>query len=506
MPPPTAAATAAHTGYNPRFTSPAQASLSAYHGIDTTTAPAGQGSGSGSAWLWLFVCAVVAAGWVAWGRESKRAEQERERNRAEEEEEEDEAMMNWARGGAKAKDLRKRAEMEEKIEAAARAAKARMGLSDEVSRMGVAMGTLRVDDRWRYRMRAEDREREMRRRGVPVPVVVEGEECEGDPMDVDDPVLVYAVQQPQVQSRVDTAVAAAVDWMAMVKRVVSTEVRLLTKELLTVGRMAGAVWLAYRVVRFFMKEEYEREGNRVDWFLQLALHVVSGSFLTLILPFLIVFAFRQFLIGLDNAVEICNLCGGGPVDQQHIQYTEGVDLCQGCRFEQEEHIRNEKEWEFWKKDAVLGGMRLEARTAAKKKKHDEMENARKASTLPSGQQFSPVPWRQPPPRPSVLSQLCSSEDEEAGYSGYRHQNPAQNHRQKQYNSFEAKQAFMTPIAEEDEYAGPTTRSMRKGMQSRNTWNDALFAEADARLPIETRRLLRPRPTTSWEKTPNKRFL
>ncbi len=479
MPPPPA--TAAHAAYTPRFTSPAHADPYAYHGIDTTVPPAGQGSGS-NAWLWLFVIAILAAGWVAWGSESERAQGERERKKAEEEAEE--ATMNWARGGMREKEIKERAEMEEKIEAAAQVARAQMGVSDEIRKIGAATGTLKVDDRWRYQSR----------------------EFGGDPMDVDTPVQVRAVQQPQLQSRVDTAVAAAVDWMAMAKRAVSKEIRLLTGEVLTVARWAGAVWLAYRVVRFFMKEEYEREGNRVDWFLQLALHVISASFLTIILPVLIFIAFWQFLVRLNDAVEICNLCGGGPVHQQHIQYTEGVDLCQGCRIQQEERIRYEKEWGFGKENAVIGGIRLEAITAAKKKKQEEMANARKASTLPSGQQFSPVPWRQPPPSPSILSQPYNYGGEAAGYSDYRRQSPIMNHRQKQYNSVGAKQAFMTPIAEENEYAGPTTRSMRRGMQSRNTWNDALFAEADARLPWETRRLLRPQPTTRWEKTPNKRFL
>lgn len=292
----------------------------------------------------------------------------------------------------------------------------------------------------------------------------------------------------------------------MVIRIVSFELKVLTKGALKMAGIAGAVWLAYRVVRYFMKEDYQREGDRVDWFLQVGLHFSFAIFGTLILPILILATFWAFVVGLDDAVQVCNLCGGRPVDQQHVKHTEGADLCLGCRIEHEERIKNEKELGFSMKDAVVGGIMVQHIVAAKKKKQEEEEYARKASTLPSGQRFSPVLWRPQPPNPSVLSPLYSSEDAAKGYSDYRPHSPAKNQRQRMYNSFEARQAFMTPIAEEDEYTGPITRSMRKGTQSEKAWNDTLFAEADARLPMEIRRLLQRQRPTKWEKTPNKRFL
>lgn len=386
-------------------------------------------------------------------------------------------------------------EMARRVEAAAEKMKSEM-------RWFVEEARVRVDDRWRYRMEAERREREMRRRGV---WVEEEEAMEVDTRRMEEVRGEMAMPVGEVYQEVDSMV---LEWLTMAMGVVGWYFEMAFKGLVKWGGAGGGIWLAYRVLRYFSKHEYERQDSTVDWFLQLALHF-SASFLgTIVLPLAVVFGAGWLIVGHDDAVKVCYLCGRTPIDQLHVKYTAGVDLCWNCRVEHEERILKEQD------DGAVEQWNREHRMEKKQDRRQEEEGyAQKAATLSSGQRSSPVPWRPQPPNPSVLSLLCSFEDEAKRYSDFRRHNPGEKkYRQKLYNSFEAKQAFMTPIVEErDEYTGPMTRSMKKkkmGMASHKTWNDAWFAETDARLPIETRRLLWPQQPASskWEKSPYKRFL
>ncbi|KAL8748965.1 MAG: hypothetical protein Q9184_006999, partial [Pyrenodesmia sp. 2 TL-2023] len=326
MPAPTAAAAATtNTAYTPRFATaplyyPQAASSTAMpanpagQGIDTATSSnpinpsTRQYVTTTSTSLYLFLTVLLFVIYVFFHHESarmqrllavkRRGEEMRYWTRygaAREEERREEEGKKWEEG-------REREEMEEKVEEAARVMRkemaARLGVSVGEDGLGLGMGMeIKVDDRWRYRMRAEDRDRELRRRGIPV-VVEDGQE-----MEVDEPVRVYEVQpQEQVQG-FEKALTASVEWMRMVVRIVSFELKILTKGALKIAGLAGAVWLAYRVVRYFMKEDYQREGDRVDWFLQVGLHFICAIFGTLILPILIFAAFWTFVVGLDNTVQ-----------------------------------------------------------------------------------------------------------------------------------------------------------------------------------------------------------
>ncbi|KAL8654632.1 MAG: hypothetical protein Q9210_001389 [Variospora velana] len=390
-----------------------------------------------------------------------------------------------------------------KIEEAAQAARSRMKWLDD------GVEGIRVDDRWRYRMEAERREREMRRRGVWVEEKVpEVKEVVVEERRVEDEVLVQ-IHEQLLWERISATALTALEVMDFFGHRVAE----LSKQIVKTGAVGCGVWLAYRLVRFFTKYDYEREGNRVDRLLSVGIHISATVFLTLTLPIGIAFAVRWLVVGHNDRVEVCNLCGRTPICQLQINHTNGVDLCLKCRLEHEDRIEGEKRLEAVKqRRAYEMGTTVEAlekkiklRKAKEEAAAEEERYAQKASRLPSGQRSSPEPWSRRPRGQEVLDLLCNFEDAKAQYSGFPHRIPGQ--RQKLYNAFEAKQAFMTPIIEEGGYTGRVTRSMRKEMRSHKTWKDDCFAEADARLPAETRRVLWPQQPmgSKWEKTPNKRF-
>ncbi|KAI4269903.1 MAG: hypothetical protein L6R35_006654 [Caloplaca aegaea] len=393
-----------------------------------------------------------------------------------------------------------------KIEEAAQAARSRMKWLDD------GVEGIRVDDRWRYRMEAERREREMRRRGVWVEEKVpEVKEVVLEERRVEDEVLVQQMHEQSLCERISATALTALGVTAFFGYYVEE----LFKQIVKTGAVGCGVWLAYRLVRFFTKYDYEREGNRVDRLLSVGIDFSTTVFLTLILPISLAFAVGWLVVGHNDRVEVCNLCGRTPISQLQINHTNGVDLCLKCRFEHETRIEGEKQLEAVKqRRAYEMGTTVEAvekKIKLRKAKEEaaaaeEERYAQKASRLPSGQRSSPEPWSRRPRGQEVLDLLCNFEDAKAQYSGFPHRIPGQ--RQKLYNAFEAKQAFITPIIEEGGYTGRVTRSMRKEMRSQRRWKDECFAETDARLPAETRQVHWPQQPmgSKWEKRPNKRFL
>ncbi|KAI4201847.1 MAG: hypothetical protein LQ348_001592 [Seirophora lacunosa] len=404
---------------------------------------------------------------------------------------------------AAAKARKEAEETAKKTEEAARAARARMTWLDEWE--GVK---LRGDGSWRCRMEAEWRERELRRRGLWV------EEVKQDGVvKRPDERLVEDEEQVEDEELVEikTALVKALEVMAVCGHWVED----LFKKGVKTGAFGGGFWFAYRLLRYFTKHDYQRESNRVDRLLSAGIHFSASIFLVIILPIGTAFAVGWLGVGHNDRVEVCNLCGRTPICQLQINHTNGVDLCLKCRLQEEDRMEGEKRLEVAKQRwAYEKGTTVEAwekKIKKKKKKKEEAaavaaeeeRYAQTASRLPSGQRSSPAPWTQRPRGQEVIDLLCSFEDAKAQYSGFPHRIPGQ--RQKLYNTFEAKQAFMRSIGEGGGYTGQVTPSMRKEMRSHQTRKDAWFADVDARLPVETRRVLWPQ-SSKWEKTPSKRFL
>ncbi|KAL9008399.1 MAG: hypothetical protein Q9173_006470 [Seirophora scorigena] len=231
-------------------------------------------------------------------------------------------------------------ETAKKIEEAAQAARARMTWLDEWE--GVK---LRGDGSWRYRMEAERRESELRRRGLWVEEVKQDVVVKRpDERLMEDERLVEDEVPEQTQEEIKIALVKALEVMA----VCGYWVEALYKKGVKTGAFGGGFWLACRLVRYFTKHDYEREGSRVDRLLSAGIHFSACIFLVIILPIGIAFAVGWLGVGHNDRVEVCNLCGRTPICQLQINHTNGVDLCLKCRLEEEDRIEGEKRLEVAK--------------------------------------------------------------------------------------------------------------------------------------------------------------
>ena len=276
------------------------------------------------------------------------------------------------------------------------------------------------------------------------------------------------------------------------------------------SKVAGSglvLLILFRVVRFFMKEEYQREGNRVDEFIEVGLHFVASVGLILGFPILVVVGIG-IIVGHDDAVQVCDLCDDGhgrrPICQSYINYTNNRPLCTEHRWSEENRIAAEKaeeaEQRYWQ--------------SLKKKRKGDL---RKASILPSGLRFSPVPFSLQPHHPSASGQSYNSVDAGGRYSGSRLRSPrAEKNGGQQmdlYNAFNARRTLLKPIGEEgieeDLSMGTGVGGTKIGVEGRKygSWKEAWYTEQDLRLPPETQRTLWPEPPTSRKSTapPIKRF-
>lgn len=243
------------------------------------------------------------------------------------------------------------------------------------------------------------------------------------------------------------------------------------------GLPLGIVWVGYRVVRFFAKEWWERE-NSIDYHLAIGLHLLS-CLLIAVGPVGLLFAIIDRLIRHHNAVEVCNLCGS-PSSCKHMHDIHGTKVCAGDLWNQENRITQELQTEPEQQRDVSGG------------EYD----LQRASTLPSGKQFSPVPWALRPPRLTAFDRLCNSAAGGVRCSGSRRHIPRVSRCQRTFNSFEATLFFMTPI-DEDEYIS-AVRTKKRG----EIWEGM----PDGVKPEVRRHLWSHIPTNTTTKSPFKRFL
>lgn len=258
--------------------------------------------------------------------------------------------------------------------------------------------------------------------------------------------------------------------------------RLFMYEIAKVVEYGCGVYLAYRLVRYFGKQDYERANNSIDQLLGIVIDFTVSVVAALLLPLATILGFRSFVwVGHHDAVEVCDLCGGGPVCQSYIDHTNGINLCAEHRWSEENRLRKANAYE---------AQEQWVESLNEKKSETENDDVQRASVLPSGRRFSPVPFPPRPPHPLAFDRGYSSSDAGGRYSGSRHHNPGRVERQRlDDNSFGDNQAFLT------------TRKRR----------EAWYAHHDALLPPETQRVLwsqsQSRASSSkWSPTPSKRFL
>ncbi|KAI4244335.1 MAG: hypothetical protein L6R40_003061 [Gallowayella cf. fulva] len=287
-------------------------------------------------------------------------------------------------------------------------------------------------------------------------------------------------QQQQQQQQLEVQVFEEPGWMKQgVEEVkeIGTQMRqiarhdytrIILRDCFKVVVGVGLLWGGYRVVWFFAKDEWERE-NDVDFVVSLGLHVLCALFC--VITFLGVGStiVRTWVVRHDNGIQV------GDLDSTSIGYQHGFDI-HGTKILNDPRVHQE------------------ARMAVGKQ-----EDLQKASTLPSGRQFSPVPLAPPPRRLTAFDRLYNSAAGGVRYSGSRCRNPgkASERRQHIFNSFEANLFFMTPIDEDKEMTALRTKK-----------RDEIWRRIPDGVKPEVRRLLW--PTCSAQnintETPFKRFL
>lgn len=149
-------------------------------------------------------------------------------------------------------------------------------------------------------------------------------------------------------------------------------------------------WLIYRFLLFWTKEDYERK-NRVDWWLGFIIQA-TAAYSVIIIPIVFIFGIR-LLVGLgpdDRVVEICELCAQ-PLSSEQVVHTDQRKLCNEHRRQEEQRIAHE--------------LKLRGEEEMQKRKSQQ------ALTLPSGEQFRPVPWATLRRRPLGLDLLHSHDSD-----------------------------------------------------------------------------------------------
>ncbi|KAI4138227.1 MAG: hypothetical protein L6R39_006907, partial [Caloplaca ligustica] len=332
-------------------------------------------------WILMFSLLLLLIIYVGWTSERKR----KKRATAAQEAEGMHGHEDSAAGAAKAEKKRRLAEKREldrRIEAAAAARR------EEMKWFDVGM---RVDDRWRERMDAKMYGR---------PVEHGFEEMEVDRSQAE---MAYQMpvpqqqQQQQPEQETETALIVVLEWLLQTLVVTGHYFEVVMKKVVKTCAAVGGLWFLYRLLAYFTKEDYARRGNEVDIFLTAMLQAITTIFLALILPIFVIGG--GYFIRHDNRIQVCHLCGReGPIDQQHVNHTRGIDLCLKCRWENEYRIAEEEALKTAKIERAreMGTTyeALEAEVAKRKQREAaEAEHLRTASRPPSGQRFSPAPAR-----------------------------------------------------------------------------------------------------------------
>ncbi|KAL8697868.1 MAG: hypothetical protein Q9201_006881 [Fulgogasparrea decipioides] len=199
-----------------------------------------------------------------------------------------------------------------------------------------------------------------------------------------------------------------------------------------VGAVVGVVaaWYTTYIPFFFHKEEEERTTT-LDWNLSFIIAVIQ-TYAVVFAPIAALF-FINWLVGHHDVVEVCNLCSQ-PVSNEHVTRTTGQKLCQMHRWEEEKRLLEEQR-------------RKEEEAIRKKQRYGDLQTA---STLPSGQQFHPVPWPQPPPHPSVFGRSYSSGGAGGRYSDSLGRTPMALKKRQPYPAFKSFGQNMTPVVEDED--------------------------------------------------------
>ncbi|KAI4176893.1 MAG: hypothetical protein LQ343_000750 [Gyalolechia ehrenbergii] len=158
--------------------------------------------------------------------------------------------------------------------------------------------------------------------------------------------------------------------------------RLFMYEIAKVVEYGCGVYLAYRLVRYFGKQDYERANNSIDQLLGIVIDFTVSVVAALLLPLATILGFRSFVwVGHHDAVEVCDLCGGGPVCQSYIDHTNGINLCAEHRWSEENRLRKANAYE---------AQEQWVESLNEKKSETENDDVQRASVLPSGRRFSPL--------------------------------------------------------------------------------------------------------------------
>ncbi|KAL8687663.1 MAG: hypothetical protein Q9218_006230 [Villophora microphyllina] len=134
-------------------------------------------------------------------------------------------------------------------------------------------------------------------------------------------------------------------------------------------------YILYRVLQLFRKEPHEREdGGRFDGMLAVFMHACVDHPVPVIIAVLVAIRCLSLFVGSKSSSTECSLCSS----QQQI-ITESVNMGKLCK----KHSEIEDEYRELYQEGV-------------RKDEEDMIRVRwsqqTASTLPSGEKFSPVPW------------------------------------------------------------------------------------------------------------------
>lgn len=201
----------------------------------------------------------------------------------------------------------------------------------------------------------------------------------------------------QLWSKVHEKLAGPADSLLTITTILTRIILSFAVHLCKVAALISAAWFAYRFLLFWTKEEYEKQ-NSVDFALTHIIHV-SCAFSVLLVP-LAAFFGLPILVDLfrDNRppIERCELCTD-PVSAEETQNTMGRRMCEGHREAEEAHIAQEveqrEEQRLRQKYRSEPPPRHWMDGFAPVEEHRKKYNLNAAATLPSGEQFRPVPFQ-----------------------------------------------------------------------------------------------------------------